>query len=240
MILALTAGSTLLAGVIQRITGLGFALVLIGPAVLVYGPLDGVTLTVLLAVVASLCALPQAWKDVDWRRTSGLLVAGMLVAPLGALTAGVLPEPALLLLIAAMAVFALVAHRIRALAPALRGRRGGVVAGAAAGYMHASSGLSGPPLAAYAVGDGWGQTRFAASAQVIFVGYGTLSVLLRGLPPQPIPEVVLLAACTAVGILLGTLLTRSVPPRIARIAMLACAWAGAGVVLVRAVLSMLA
>ena len=37
------------AGVIQRVTGLAFVLVLIGPIVLVYGAVEGVTLAVLLA-----------------------------------------------------------------------------------------------------------------------------------------------------------------------------------------------
>src|SRR5690606_23893062 len=35
------------AGVIQRVTGLAFVLVLIGPIVLLYGPIEGVTLAVL-------------------------------------------------------------------------------------------------------------------------------------------------------------------------------------------------
>ncbi len=59
-----------------------------------------------------------------------------------------LPDPALLLMIAALAYFALVAGHLPALAQALTGRSGAVAAGAAAGFMHVASGLSGPPLAA--------------------------------------------------------------------------------------------
>lgn len=238
MTLVAIAVSALIAGVVQRITGLGFVLVLIGPAVLAHGPAQGVTLALLLAVVASLCALPQAWREVDWRRSLPLLGIGLLAAPLGVLTVRALPETALLLLIAALAVFALLAHRIRGLAPLLRGRRGLGIAGAAAGYLHAASGLSGPPLAAYAVGDAWEQRSFAASAQVILLGYGLLSLALRGLPTQPVPEILLLGGCTAAGVLIGALLGRRIPARIARIAMLACAWLGAAVMLVKGLLTL--
>lgn len=58
--LVLTAAAVLVAAIIQRVTGLAFVLVLIGPIVLVYGPVEGVTVAVFLAVIASLFALPGA------------------------------------------------------------------------------------------------------------------------------------------------------------------------------------
>ncbi|HWK78949.1 TSUP family transporter [Microbacterium sp.] len=226
------------AGVIQRVTGLAFVLVLIGPIVLVYGPVEGVTLAVLLAVIASAMALPSAWRDIDWVRALWLLGAGLVAAPFGALLARLLPEPALLFAIAAMAIIALLGPRASGpAAAALRGRRGAIAAGAIAGFMHSSSGLSGPALAAYAIADHWEQRRFAASAQVIFLGYGATSVLLRGLPDTPAWEVLVLGVCTAIGIIGGSVLTRVVPVPLARAVMLWCASIGALVVLVRAVVA---
>jgi uncharacterized protein len=149
-----------------------------------------------------------------------------------------LPDAALLLLIAAMAYFALIAGWIPALSAALTGRSGAVAAGASAGFMHVASGLSGPPLAAYAVGDKWEQRRFAASVQVIFAVFSIVSVALRGLPTSPVGDVWLLVAATVAGIVVGTLLARLVPARIARVAMLAIAWAGATVVLLRGILAL--
>ncbi|MHC2999684.1 hypothetical protein OB08_10710 [Microbacterium sp. HJ5] len=219
-------------------TGLGFVLVLVGPIVLLYGPLEGVTIGVLLALVASLTAIPLVWRHIEWSRTWWLIWPGLIAAPFGALLVRVLPDAALLLLIAAMAYFALVAGWIPALAASLRGRPGAVVAGSAAGFMHVASGLSGPPLAAYAVGDHWPQRRFAASVQVIFATFSVVSVALRGLPATPVDDVWLLIAATAGGIAIGTILSRHVAPRIARIAMLALAWAGATVVLVRGILAL--
>lgn len=228
------------AAVIQRITGLGFVLVLIGPIVLFYGPLEGVTVGVLLALVAALSAVPLVWRQVEWKRTLWLIWPGLVAAPFGALLVRSLPDAALLLLIAAMAYFALVAGWIPALSASLRGRTGAVVAGGTAGFMHVASGLSGPPLAAYAVGDRWEQRSFAASVQVMFVAFSAVSVVLRGLPVSPVSDIAWLVVATVAGIIVGTVLARFVPSRIARIAMLTIAWAGATVVLVRGILALVA
>ncbi|UYO96094.1 hypothetical protein OED01_10810 [Microbacterium sp. M28] len=147
----------------------------------------------------------------------------------------ILPEAALLFMISLMAIASLLTPRFGGpIAAMLTGRRGALYAGATAGFLHASSGLSGPALAAYAVGDRREQRRFAASAQVVFLGYGLVSVLLRGLPSAPVGEMLLLGVGTAAGIILGALLTRVVPGRVARALMLWCAWAGVLVVLARA------
>jgi len=237
--LVLTAAATIVAAIIQRVTGLAFVLVLIGPIVLAYGPVEGVTIAVLLAVVASLFAVPGAWRDVDWPRTLWLLGAGLAAAPLGALTAAVLPEPLLLLLIGVIGIIALSVQWLGPIARHVRGRPGAIGAGALAGFMHASSGLSGPALASFALGDDWPQRRFAASTQVVFLGYGLVSVALRGLPSTPAPELAILAACTAGGMLLGALAARRVPLALARRVMLLCAWAGTIVILGRATASLL-
>lgn len=240
MTVILAAVAAFVAAVIQRITGLGFVLVLIGPIVLLYGPVEGVTLAVILALVASLVAIPLVWRRIDWRRTWWLIWPGLLAAPFGVLVVRLLPGPALLLLIAAMAYFALIAGHLPALSAPLTGRTGAIVAGASAGFMNAASGLGGPPLAAYAVGDKWAQVRFAASAQVIFVALDLATIALRGVPHTSFDDVGALVLATVGGIAIGSILARNVAPRIARIAMLAIAWAGATFVLVRGILALFA
>jgi len=89
------------------------------------------------------------------------------------------------------------------------------------------------------MGDRWEQRSFAASVQIIFVTFSVVSVALRGLPATPAPDIGLLVLATVVGIIVGTLLTRFVPSRIARLAMLSIAWAGATVVLARGILALL-
>ncbi|MFC5434185.1 TSUP family transporter [Microbacterium suwonense] len=236
--LILIAAVTIVAAVVQRVTGLAFVLVLIGPIVLAYGPVEGVTIAVLLALLASLFAVPSAWRDIDWPRTLWLLTAGLAAAPLGALTTVVLGQTALLFLIGAMGVIALSVQWMGRIARHLRGRPGAIGAGALAGFMHASSGLSGPALASFALGDDWPQRRFAASAQIVFLGYGAVSVALRGLPTIAASDLLILAACTAGGMILGAVAARRVPLVLARRVMLLCAWAGMIVVLGRAVVSL--
>lgn len=236
--LLLAALTAFVAAVIQRITGLGFMLVLIGPFVLLYGGIEGVTVGVLLALVAAAIAVPLVWREVDWRRTGWLIWPGLVAAPAGLLFVRLLPEPALLLTIGALAVFALVAGRIPQLSRALTGRSGAVAAGAAAGFMNVASGLAGPPPAAHAVGDGWPQRSFSASVQVIFAAFGVITVALRGLPAEPLVDVALLAAATAVGIIAGSALARVIPPLVARRAMLVIAWSGAALVIVRGIIAL--
>lgn len=239
MLLLLLSAATVLAAVVQRITGLAFVLVLIGPAVLVHGPVEGVTAAVLLAVIASLAALVSAWRLVDIGRAWRLLLAGLLAAPFGALLTRMLPETALLFLIAGLGLLALLAPLLRgAMAAGLQGTKGAWFAGAAAGFLHAASGLSGPALAAYAASDRWQQRSFAASAQFVLVGYGVFAVALRGLPALPAIDLAVLAACTIGGTVAGALLERIVRPALARTVMLWCAWGGVAVVLVRAVLAL--
>ena len=191
-----------------------------------------------MLLVAAAIAVPLVWREVNWRRTGWLIWPGLVAAPAGLLFVRVLPEPALLIVIGALAVFALVAGRIPQLSRALTGRSGAVAAGTAAGFMNVASGLAGPPVAAHAVGDGWPQRSFSASVQMIFAAFGVITVALRGLPTEPPIDVALLAAATAVGIVAGSALTRVIPPLIARRAMLVIAWSGAALVIVRGIIAL--
>lgn len=231
----LLACAALVAGVIQRITGLGFVLVLTAPVILLYGAFTGTAMSVFLALIASLAALPLVWKQIVWRRVLWLLLPAAVVAPLAAWAVRLLPEPAILLLIAALAAFALTASRIPGFSRLYHGRSGTLTAGASAGALHVASGMSGPVLGAYAVATGWEQRSFAASVQAVFVGLSLLAVLFRGLPPVPASDLVWGGVATAAGIVVGSLLVRFVPAPIARQGMLGFAWLGTIVVLVRGI-----
>jgi uncharacterized protein len=238
MILVLAALIAFIAAAIQRITGIGFVLVFLGPIVLLYGPYEGPTLTILLALVAAAIALPLVWREIDWKRSAFIIGPGLALAPLGALVVHRLSSAWLMILTALLACFSLVAAYIPALAKHLRGRRGAVVAGGAAGVMHVAAGLSGPPIASFAKGDDWDQAGFAASAQVIFLIFSAVSIALRGWPTSSWQTLVVLAAATAAGIVAGSALASRVPVRIARTTMLVLAWAGALVMLVRGVVAL--
>ncbi|MBV0894280.1 TSUP family transporter [Microbacterium sp. NC79] len=236
MTLAIAAVATLIAAIIQRITGLGFVLALFGPLVLIYGAVEGTTIAVLLALAASLTAIPMVWRDIDWRRFVWIALPGIAMVPLGAMVVRMLDEAWLLILIALLAFFALTAGKIPSLSRLFVGRTGAMASGAAAGFMHATSGLSGPPLAAHAVGDRWNQRSFTATVQVIFAVLSLGSVITRGLPTTNTIDVSILIITTVLGIIAGSLLSRFVPAAIARRAMIVIAWCGGIVALIRGIL----
>jgi uncharacterized membrane protein YfcA len=237
VILALAALTAFIAAAIQRITGIGFVLVFLGPIVLLYGAYEGPTLAIMMALVAAAAAIPLVWRDIEWKRSLWLIVPGLLFAPLGSLIVHHLPSGWLMVVTAALAFFALVAAYIPALAQHLQGRRGAVIAGSAAGLMHVTAGLSGPPVASYAVGDKWDQRRFAASIQLIFVVFSAVSIALRGWPTESAATLWTLVGATALGIVAGSLLNKFVPKNVARTLMLILAWAGAIVLLVRGLIA---
>src|SRR5690625_6284387 len=77
-----------IATALQRITGLGFAMLSAPFAVVALGTHQGIMLITLLAVVASLLMLPSMWRDIDWSRVAWIGVPAtawiVLAAWLGA------------------------------------------------------------------------------------------------------------------------------------------------------------
>ncbi|WP_430591864.1 TSUP family transporter [Humidisolicoccus flavus] len=230
-------GVALFGAIVQRVTGLGFALVATPPLVLLFGPNDGVRIVVLLGIVASGIMAVTMRRDIQWKRTWGLIWPALLVSPLAALVAHVSPAVVLLYVVGVAAVLSLVAPKIPKLSMVFSGRGGSVVTGASAGFLHVTSGLSGPPLVAHAAGTKWAQVQFVASVQIVFLAFHVLTLGWRGLPSTSTSsavELVALAAVVALGILLGGLIARRVRVEVARKAMFAVAWIGAIVVLIRA------
>ena len=70
------------------------------------------------------------------------------------------------------------------------------------------------------------------------MGLSLLAVLFRGLPPAPTGDLVWGGIATATGIVVGSLLARFVPARIARQGMLGFAWLGTIVVFVRGIVAL--
>lgn len=222
------------AATIHRITGMGFALCATPILVLLYGPHEGVLVVTVTAMTASGIMLATRWRTVEWRRAAALLVPGLIVAPLGAIVTWYSAQAVLLLVVGLAAAGALLAgHLSPPTAPARRGDA--ALAGAAAGFLHITSGLSGPPLVAHAVKTGWPQASFATTVQAIFLPLGASTLLWRGLPTVPGASLLLACAAVAAGILLGSIASRGISARAAHVGMLVMAWAGTVFVLVRGV-----
>lgn len=239
MLLVVACIVMVVAGVVQRLTGLGFALVATPLMVLLYGPVDGVLVIVVTGAVAAIVMLATMLGEVDWRRSLLLAAAGAAASPLAAWVVHVSPPQALLLIVGSAGLLSLLGGRLVSIARMLMGTRGALLAGSASGFLHVASGLSGPPLVAYGFNDRWEQRSFAASLQVVFLVYHLITIAWRGLPRIEAGELGWLVGLSILGTLAGVLLARIVPSRWARLGMLGIAWAGTIAVLVRGALAFL-
>ena len=240
MTLALACAAAFVAAAIQRITGLGFVLVLVGPIVLLYGPLEGITISVLLALVASLSAVPLVWRA---RRVAPHLVADLAGSARGA----VRRAPCAL----ASGGRAAAAHRGDGLLRA-RGRmdprpvrgahrprrrdRRRILRGLHARRERPLRAAAGRLRGGRQVGAAQVRGERADHLRRPSASSRSRSAVSRR---RRSPTSGCSCSRRSSGIVVGTLLTRFVPSRIARLAMLSIAWAGATVVLVRGILALL-
>ncbi|MYS80238.1 sulfite exporter TauE/SafE family protein [Embleya scabrispora] len=179
----LLGGIVLLGASVQRLTGMGFALVAAPGLVLLLGPAQGVVLCNGGSGVIGAIGLAASWRRVRLGAMLPLVLAAACTVPLGAWVAARLPEPWLLAGIGAAVCVAvgLVMRGVRI--PALRARKGAVVAGAASGFMNSSAGVGGPAVSLYALNAGWTAAEFVPNAQFYAVVVNAFSLAAKS-PPQ--------------------------------------------------------
>ncbi|MDT0341963.1 TSUP family transporter [Streptomyces litchfieldiae] len=111
-------------------------------------------------------------------------------------------------------------------APALRGARGALAAGAASGFMNSSAGVGGPAVSLYAVNAGWTVRQFVPNAMFYGVVVNALSVAANGVPRLTTPEWLVIAAGIGAGAVIGKALLELVPEKRARPIVLLLSLAG--------------
>ncbi len=207
------SGVVLLGSVLQRVTGLGFALVVAPLLVLVLGPVQGVVVTVAFGLVFSAVVFVLHAREVEYRRVLPILAWAVVGIVPAALLVRLIPSSVLSIWAGVLMVLALLismlAYRVRT-PNADRGWMR-LAAGAISGVMNVVAGAGGPPLAAYAVASRWDHARFAVSAQFYFMVLGAFSLLGRWVVPE-ISYREAIGGC--VGVLLGVLLARVVRRRV--------------------------
>jgi uncharacterized membrane protein YfcA len=231
--------------VLQRSAGLGFALIVAPTAVVLIGPVGGVMLVNLLAVVSSSLVIPAVWPRIDWRRYAGLAAAAVPGVALGAWLTTVLARGWLEITIGSMLLGGLI---LTVAMP--RSRRAGerpllrYIAGGAAGVMSATAGAGGPAIVAYATVAKWPFRTLAATIQPYFITVAlfALAAKLVGLPDQwpalsPMSWL-LLAASLIVGAGLAHLVARRIPERVARVVAFVLACLGACTAIARGWMAM--
>ncbi len=231
MALAVFAGALL-----QRVSGLGFALVASPFLALVAGPYEGILLSNLLGIVVSLTVLATTWRDVELSRAAILVPAGLIGVLPGVAAARWLPPRPLevtvgLLVIAGLLATVLGSH-VELAATLTRTTALGLVSG----FMTATAGVGGPALTVYALATRWRQAAFAATAQISFAAQAIAALALKGLPRLPWAVLAALAVAAGVGLAAGHLLARWLPAVYVRRTVIGIAFLGAAAAVVKGLL----
>ncbi|MFG2008499.1 TSUP family transporter [Micromonospora sp. NPDC048868] len=213
---ALAVVAVALGAAMQRVTGLGFALVAAPFLVIILGPFTGVVLANLLSAAINLVVLASTFRALHRRLAVEMIVGVVVAVPLGAWVVASLPGP--LLLIGVGSITAISVTWVARGNPLrfLRGRAGPVLSGFTSGFFNTTAGTGGPPLAVYAVSTDWGQRSFVPTVQVVGLVTNVLSLAAKGTPALSWPLLLACAVAMTVGIAGGQVLSRWLPEERAR------------------------
>ncbi|MGP6174920.1 TSUP family transporter [Corynebacterium sp. A21] len=244
--LLLVFGIILIGSCLQRVAGMGMGMVA-GPVLsLAMGPVAGIMVVNVLAVINALLIMSTVWRDINWRR--GAMMCSVLI--LGTIPGAILVQQApvdvlqvivgsLLLLGLGMTIFG------ARLIPEVSGRAPVYAAGIAGGFMNTVAGLAGSAITVYAQAARWEQREYAATLQPIFALAALLSVVIKtaigaGNPADSDPWIwVVGMGAILLGIAAGSLLSERVSRTTARRIALMAATAGGVSVLLRGTVGML-
>jgi uncharacterized membrane protein YfcA len=224
---------------VQRVSGIGFALISAPLLVLVLGPYQGVVLANVLALVVATTTLATTWRSVDRHRVWPLVTAGCVGVIPGVLVASAVPTDVLQVLVGSLILLGmlLVMFSSRVRFPPVPSTN--IATGLASGFMTATAAVGGPALTVYAVATQWEQSAFAATAQVSFLTQSTLSLALKGLPELSFGTTALFVLIVAAGLAGGHLLAGRVDDTVARRVVTWLALVGAAGAVVKGVVGML-
>jgi uncharacterized protein len=218
----------------QTISGFGMNLILAPAAQLVVPGAAAVRLVVGAGAILNSGLLAAGWRSILWRAVLYLAAPALgATALLGPVISHAGERP-VSVAVAAVTLLAIVASAVSALPDRLTGRAGALVAGALAGALNVSSGVSGPPIAVYAAEQPWPLRQLVPTVQAVFLPINVAAfIVLRAVPLAP-GIFAAGAAGTGAGLLAGTFLRDRVPAAAVRVAVLVVAAVGAIIVLVRA------
>lgn len=227
------------AAIVQRITGLGFAMVLAPFLVVILGPQDGVMLTNFLALVAPVLMLGFVWKHIQWRRALWIGAVATATIPLGGWAAALSPPGPLYIVVASLVLVGLSLTVVLSRAAAVRdSRTARVLAGIGTGAGAVTAGVGGPAMTVYSVLTRWDVVTFAATLQPIWIVVSFASLATKwgfsddGLPGLPWWVWLSCAVMIVAGLLVGTVLQKRIPHEIVRRTVIGMAFAGAVLALI--------
>lgn len=221
----------------QRVSGLGFSLIVAPTLALAAGPRDGVALTNLLSMVVAVGVFATSARNLDAAKSAILIPAGLIGVIPGSIAFDLLPAGPLQVIVGVVTGLGLAAvtagRRLRvAPAPATT-----VAAGLASGFTTAVAGAGGPALTVYAVATDWPQPSFAATAQISFAIQAAAAMGIKGIPSLPVAWLSVTVAAAIGGLTAGHLLRHRINATHTRRAAIAVAALATAVAIVRGFLA---
>lgn len=230
----------LLAGAMQRLTGIGFALVASPVLIVAVGADEAVRLVILTSLVSSGYSLSATRRHCSPAQVLPLLpFAVVAIWPAGLLAKSV--DPSVASLVAGLVV-------LLALGAALRpqGLPGSsmwgqaAVGGSLSGVMNAVAALGGPMAAAYGIGRRWSSSSLAPNMQLFLLLTSIPVLFVRGWPATTSSwQLGVLTVAAAVGVLLGGRLANHVSLQKAGLLTAGIATLGAVIAIVRGAIGIL-
>lgn len=217
----LTLGATLVAGLVQGVTGFGFGIVAMSLLPLLLGFKDALTLTIVLSPLVMLLALH--WQKQSFHgRDAWLIIAGALIGiHAGAMLVHALPGTLLLGLLGAILMVVGFGHFVRrrhSVAPARPLWE--VPLGVASGVLGIGFAMGGAPIIAYAYSRDWQLERAKAMLTAVFAAETIVMLFFIRLTSEHLDRVLLLALIMILPVLLvlwcGIHLGRRLPQTLMR------------------------
>lgn len=235
MILAVVVAATAIGVAVQRVTGMGLALVAVPLFALVLGPLDAIRVCLLVGLPAYALSALRARRAIRWRSVIPLALPAVALTPLFALLARQAPERPLLLAAGVCCLLAVAVMARGATLPWLSGPAGAAGAGVVSAAMAALSGIAGPPAAMYGVNAGWSGEETRGTLSVYFFLLAVAAVPSLGLPQLTAEMWIAATSGGLAGVAAGRLLAGRFADRLVRQIVLTCAAIGALSMVVQAI-----
>lgn len=167
---------------LQRVAGMGLGLISAPVLAIAMGPVHGVMVVNVLAMVNAAMTAYTVREHIDWKRclyigspmVSGAIAGAMLIKQVS--------NALLLILFGALILAALfMVSALKGRMPEPRGRVPMLVTGVIGGFTNTLAAVAGPVITVYAQAARWEHRKFAATLQPLFVISGGMSFLVKSL-----------------------------------------------------------
>lgn len=217
-------GIMALAMFVQSAAGFGSALIAMPLIIQVLGLAVAAPAFALIGQTSGLIMMLRYRDSLDWRAVSRLLAASLLAIPLSIAVAQRIDQQLALaglgLVMLAYAGYTLFGPQL----PEIQNPRWGYLFGFFNGLLHGAYNTGGPPLVIYGTAARWSPREFKSNIQTVFFINGLMVILthlLHGnITPRVLHAYVIMLPGLALGLLLGFLLDKRIPPELFRRAVL--------------------